>query len=362
MDNPLISIIIPVYNSGSKLNNCLCSLLSQTYQCFEIILVDDKSPDQKTLQIEDDWVKKDKRIRLLRNSVNGEHEPRLWGVRQSCGTYICFSDQDDRLPQNSLEVLLAEAIEKDVDVVIGQISKVIKIGPFSKEFLQRSNMELVGKVLEKKDLMSHYYHSYFGWSILPVSVWGKLYKRSLFQRADKDLEYACKFRTGANDLLFSMTLHPHINKLSVIGNPVYSYFIGLPGLSPKYLKTWLPMSCDLFRYKWEMLDKYDYRSAESLLAIEMINYIRSFVSTCTIYERENRNAHICLLANVLQDPIWEKVGILKGNKGKDIYLVNMILQKDAKGIYEKEEKKILEVSFVKKLKYSIMRNTVKWKS
>lgn len=362
MESPLISVIIPVYNSGKKLNHCLRSLLSQTYQCFEIILVDDKSTDLKTLQIEDDWLKEDKRIRIFRNTVNGEHEPRLWGVRQSHGTYICFSDQDDWLPKNSLEVMLTEAVEKDLDVAIGQISKVVKIGPFSKEFPQKQNMDLIGKVIEQKDLMEHYYHSYFGWNILPVTVWGKLYRRSLFQRADQDLEYAFRFKNDASDLLMSMALHPHIKRLCVIDDVVYSYFIGTPGVSPKYLKTWLPMSCDLFRYKWEMLDRYNFRSAERLLAFEMINYIKSFVSICTIYEQENRDAHINVLANVLQDPIWEKVGVLKIHNVKDLGIVNMILQKDSNGIFEKEERKILDAPFVKRLKYSIMRSTVKWKS
>ena len=58
MENKLVSIIIPVYNSGKKLNHCIESLLSQTYDNIEIIIVDDKSLDQHTIQLEKEWIEK----------------------------------------------------------------------------------------------------------------------------------------------------------------------------------------------------------------------------------------------------------------------------------------------------------------
>ena len=67
----MISVIVPVYNTGKTLNKCLKSVVNQTYKDFEIILVNDCSTDQKTISLISEWVKKDSRIRLIDNSING---------------------------------------------------------------------------------------------------------------------------------------------------------------------------------------------------------------------------------------------------------------------------------------------------
>ena len=157
MQNPLVSVIIPVYNADDKLNRCVKSILNQTYQPVEVIIADDNSTDSHTLEIELSWTQKDSRVKVFKNEVNGERYPRLFGVRHSKGAYVTFSDQDDWLPKDSLAKMI-EALQKyDADVVVGQISKTVKIGPIRMSFPQRSNIELVGKVIQKEELMDQYY-------------------------------------------------------------------------------------------------------------------------------------------------------------------------------------------------------------
>lgn len=360
--NKLVSIIIPVFNSGKKLNRCVKSLLSQTYNNIEIIIVDDKSPDNLTLEIEDMWQNRDDRVKIFRNEVNGKPEPRLRGISEAQGEYICFSDQDDWMPKNAIANMVS-AIEKyDADIIIGQVTKAVKFGPFRKEFQQKSNLDLVGKVIEKPELMDYYFHSYFGWNILPVTVWGKLYKRELFNRAYNDIESVSQIRTGASDLIYSMTLHPHVNRLCVIESNVYSYFVGLPGISPKYLKKWLPRSNNLFAYKWEMLDKYDFHKADKYLAIEMINYLKTFVRLCAVFDRRDKRNHISVMKTVLQDPQWQKVAILANMDYDDQDIVNLVLTNDAEGIYTREEAKVLNAPILTRIKYFIHKSLVRFKS
>lgn len=360
--NKLVSIIIPVYNSGKKLNRCVESLLSQTYNNIEIIIIDDKSPDKQTLEIEDKWQNRDDRVKIFRNEVNGKPEPRLHGINEAQGEYICFSDQDDWMPKNAIANMVS-AIEKyDADIIIGQVTKAVKFGPFRKEFQHKSNLNLVGKVIEKPELMEHYFYSYFGLNILPVSVWGRLYKRELFNRAYKDIESSSKIATGAGDIMFSMSLHPYVNRLCIIESDVYSYYIGLPGISPKYLKLWLPRSNKLFAYKWEMLDKYDFHKADKYLAIEMINYLKTFVRLCAVFDRDNKENHISVIKTVLQDHQWQKVAILANMDYDDPDIVSLVIKNEAEDIYAREEAKVLNAPILTRIKYFIHKSLVRFKS
>lgn len=362
MDNKLVSIIIPVYNSGKKLNRCIESLLCQTYTNIEIIIVDDKSPDKLTLEIEKKWQFRDARVRLFLNEQNGRPEPRFRGISEAKGTYICFSDQDDWMPKDAIAKMVHAMEEYKVDIVIGQITKVVKVGPFMKEFRQKSNWNLIGKIIEKQELMDYYYYSYFGWNILPVNVWAKMYTRDLFQRAFKDMAYAYRIETGADDLMLSISIHPYVNRLCVIDANVYSYFVGLPGVSPKYLKTWLPLSNNLFAYKWEMLDKYNFHQADKFLAIEMINYLKSFIRICTIFARSDKERHISVMKEVIDNLLWQKVGILLDTDYKDQEIVKLVLEGDAESVFLLEESRLLMAPPLTKLKNWLHKSLVHFKS
>jgi len=362
MQNQLVSVIIPVYNADDKLNRLVKSILNQTYQPVEVIIADDNSTDSHTLDIELSWTQKDSRVKVFKNEVNGERYPRLFGVRHSKGAYVTFSDQDDWLPKDSLQKMMDALQKYDADVVVGQISKTVKIGPVQMSFPQRCNLDLVGTVIQKEELMDQYYISYFGLNKLPVSAWGKLYKRSLFERAISDLEEALMVESEAKDLLMSLALHPYIDKLCVIKDVAYSYYIGVPGVSPKYLKVTLPLSCNLFSYKWKMIEKYNYHKAEFYLAVEMMNYVKAFIRLSSIYDRKNRESYIALLGEVLQNTIWEKVEVLLNSNYKDKILVEWVLAKDAKNIFQKEESLVNNASLTEKIKYFLLRNTLRFKS
>lgn len=92
--NPFISIIIPVYKVEKYLSRCLESLMRQIYQNFEVILVDDGSPDQCP-QICDEWCKKDTRIHVIHQKNKGVSSARNRGLQIASGIYIGFIDPDD---------------------------------------------------------------------------------------------------------------------------------------------------------------------------------------------------------------------------------------------------------------------------
>jgi glycosyltransferase involved in cell wall biosynthesis len=114
----LISVIIPAYNVEDYIHVCLNSVLSQTYQDFEIICIDDCSTDS-TAEILEYFAHKDSRIRVLKNDSNrGPGYSRNRGLDEAKGKYISFLDGDDWLSPKSFELLIEKAEKDNLDVLM----------------------------------------------------------------------------------------------------------------------------------------------------------------------------------------------------------------------------------------------------
>lgn len=111
-----ISVIVPVYNVEKYLDRCIESIVNQTYKNLEIILVDDGSPDNCPKMC-DEWAKKDERIKVIHKENGGQGEARNFGIKESTGDYIGFTDSDDVIAENMYERLLSIAKKTNADAV-----------------------------------------------------------------------------------------------------------------------------------------------------------------------------------------------------------------------------------------------------
>lgn len=113
------SIIIPVYKVEEYLNDCLQSVLTQTFQNYEVILVDDGSPDNCP-KLCDEWTVKDKRIKVVHRPNGGLSAARNTGIKEARGEYLYFLDSDDELTPDALEQMYA-LVERypNIDLVQG---------------------------------------------------------------------------------------------------------------------------------------------------------------------------------------------------------------------------------------------------
>lgn len=112
-----ISIIVPVYQAEQYIHKCLDSLLSQTYQDIEIVLIDDGSRD-KSGEICDHYAQKDQRIKVIHQENGGVSKARQKGLEAATGDYIIHADPDDWVDATMCEELLKVAVEEDADMVI----------------------------------------------------------------------------------------------------------------------------------------------------------------------------------------------------------------------------------------------------
>ena len=111
----LLSIIIPAYNIESYIGRCLDSLLNQTYEDLEIIVVDDGSTDN-TLSIIKEYCNKDDRITVIHKENEGVSVARLTGMKKAKGEYVGFVDGDDIVEQDMFEFLMNNAKKYNADI------------------------------------------------------------------------------------------------------------------------------------------------------------------------------------------------------------------------------------------------------
>ena len=114
--NPLISVIVPIYNVEKYLDKCIESIVNQTYKNLEIILVDDGSPDNCPAMC-DAWAEKDSRIKVVHKENGGAGSARNAGLDVSSGEYIGFVDGDDYIDSDFYETLINKSRNGYYDIV-----------------------------------------------------------------------------------------------------------------------------------------------------------------------------------------------------------------------------------------------------
>lgn len=211
---PLISIIVPIYNVEQYVDKCIQSILNQTYQNLEIILVDDGATDCSG-SIADSYAARDKRIKVFHKENGGLSDARNYGLNHVTGDYILFVDSDDFIENIMCERLLTVAISSNADMVscnyyIYRGNDDISIHTMSVQDDKRAftGMDMLRYYLLKTEPFD-----------LNV-VWNKLFKSELFNG-----EVPVRFPKGRvqedNFTIFRLFLNA--NTIVTVNNPLYYY-------------------------------------------------------------------------------------------------------------------------------------------
>ncbi|MGM8366162.1 glycosyltransferase [Virgibacillus sp. W0181] len=225
----LVSIIVPIYNAEKVLDNCLSSVLNQTYSDLEIILVNDGSTDQSG-DICDAYALKDSRMKVIHQLNAGPSSARNEGVQASTGDFIQFVDADDTVEPDLTEKLVAAMeAEGDIDFVIcgytirvnGETGTIRKILPAVEGILNRSTfLNEIGKL---------YY------DIVLPSLWNKLYVSDIIK--SRHIQFREDLSMG-EDLLFNLAYIENCQRVNIIRDPLYLYSIeNNHSLSSKFNKN-----------------------------------------------------------------------------------------------------------------------------
>lgn len=204
----LISIIVPVYQVERYLNQCVSSLVHQSYQCLEIILVDDGSPDQCP-QMCDEWAKKDTRIKVIHKANGGLSDARNAGLEIAEGDYIAFVDSDDWVSENFIEMLYREIQNTDADICecsviyVDDEGNTLRTRSCKKEVVIYPRAEAIKALIREDGIYQ--------------TVWNKLYAKEVVE--------GIPFEVGKHheDDFWTYQVFDRVDKLSVLDMPLYYY-------------------------------------------------------------------------------------------------------------------------------------------
>ena len=205
--NPKISVIVPVYKAEKYLTKCVDSLLSQTFTDFEVLLIDDGSPDDSGI-ICDAYASKDERIRVFHKKNGGVSSARQCGIDNAQGEYTIHCDPDDWVEPNMLEELYAKAKETNADMVLC-------------DYYINYSHKSIYKLQIPSSLESDIVLSDLLMGKLHGSLWNKLIKRNLI------LKYHVNFENMIiwEDLCFVSKLLLHPITISYLNKAYYHYVL-----------------------------------------------------------------------------------------------------------------------------------------
>lgn len=206
-----VSICIPIYGVEKYISRCAESLFNQTYNDIEYIFVNDCTLDNSIVILENvisDYPSHNDSIRIVNHTKNrGLAAARLTGLQNATGDSIMFVDSDDYLESNSVELLVKEMLRSDSDIVSGAFNHIFSTGKklFELPYMGSDVHSLLKLILERR---------------IALNVWGRLYKRELFDNSD------ATFIEGINmgeDYVVTSRLFYYAKRISSISIPIYNY-------------------------------------------------------------------------------------------------------------------------------------------
>lgn len=213
LSTPLISVIIPIYNVQNYLEECITSVLNQTYPNFEVILVNDGSKDRSS-EICEYYSAQDERIIYILQENKGVSSARNRGIEEANGDYVVFIDGDDIMDRHQLTLLYEKLVEYDADIAIGSYHQYSEQdGCF---YIHFTDEDYIEKLYYRDELIDN----------LPelekidvsfVTPWGKLFKKHLFDHVKFPLNKL------AEDAFIMYKLFLQCEKIIFVKKSLYMY-------------------------------------------------------------------------------------------------------------------------------------------
>lgn len=299
--NPLFSIVMPVYGVEKYLERAISCFLKQTYSDFELILVDDCSPDNCP-RICDTYKERDSRISVLHLSKNGGlSNARNQGLTVAKGQYILFPDSDDYVDLTLLEDLHSTIEESKPDVIVfGTVEEyedehgnIIDHNTITYEAMNLSKPEDIATHvirLEQKTLYGY--------------AWNKCYKRFLFET------YSLQFTkiTLIEDIVFNIQTFDHVQNISILSSAPYHYMKRLEGsLTGKFLPDYYQLSHKRVELLYDQFQRWGSLtpSVKQILGNILGRYFYSaLMRNCDPRAKMSHRDRINWTKSALMDPIF----------------------------------------------------------
>lgn len=292
---PLISIIVPVYNIELYIEKCIDSILGQSYQHLEIIIIDDGSTDNSG-KICDQRAKVDERIKVYHTKNRGLVAARKLGLEKATGQYIGFVDGDDYVEKNMYENMLMQLIEDGSDYIhsmyINEINNSIE-GHISEQIIN------VKTEIQKVDFFNKHIWGEEVKEFIVPSIWSKLFKSEFIKKC---YSLVPNEQSYGEDWICLFVSVMEAEQISFTNNAYYHYIIREGSLSHDNSKKCFFSEIHLYHHLLECISLYKNTDLENLLyGFSRRKFIQLIENTASI------KAFIPRF-------FWEDMSFLKGKK------------------------------------------------
>jgi glycosyltransferase involved in cell wall biosynthesis len=237
-----VSIIVPVYNTGSYLHKCIRSILNQSLKDIELILVDDGSTDNSK-GICDWYAEKDKRVKVIHKQNEGVSVARNIGIANAVGEYIGFVDSDDWIDPDMYEVLYLKAKEQKADIVMCDAVTKYDDKPDEEDTIKQLDKDIK---LSKNNINPALLLELAG------SAWRCIYKRDLVVKNNILFTTGLKF---SEDRIFNILAMGFSGSMYYIKFPYYNRYIRRGSAVNKYYENMIDIVMDARRGIMRALDE-----------------------------------------------------------------------------------------------------------
>ncbi len=209
---PLVSMIIPVYNSEKVIERCLRSLVGQTYENIEIIVLNDGSQDH-TMQVLDKYAQLDARIRVINKPNSGVSDTRNQGLKLAKGDFVQFVDSDDWLPNDATEQLVNGMLQ-NCEMVICDYNRVVENNIIVKGHIpEEGPISRTEFALYMMKAPANYYYGV---------LWNKMFRMDIIKAHELDFP---KEIDWCEDLRFNLEYLQYVKQVYVLQKPLYYYVL-----------------------------------------------------------------------------------------------------------------------------------------
>lgn len=231
--NDLVSVIIPIYNTEKYLESCIESILNQTHQSLEVILVDDGSSDRSPA-ICDTFAEKDSRIKVIHKENEGLGYTRNCGLKYATGEYVSFLDSDDILDEDTYEYCIREMNKYQADACFFGRKTFTEAGEYS------VNTNIPEKLTYRgREVAEEFSKHYIGWlqheqtmPYIKESSCCALYRRKIIEK--NSLNFPSERECLSEDAFFNMDICRNAGCVIIIPKDFYNYRYNPNSLTTKY--------------------------------------------------------------------------------------------------------------------------------
>ena len=304
---PQISVIVPVYKAEAYLHRCVDSILAQTYQDFEVLLIDDGSPDRSG-EICDVYAQKDRRVRVFHKENGGVSSARNCGIQKANGCYICFVDSDDSVGVHYLEHLM----NGDFDITLSGLTYVLENGVRLENiprYYQGDGLAAIGLCIPELETL-----------LLLNGPCQKRFKKNLVLERKICFDESC---SNGEDTLFVWEYMQYIRSIMVTPYSDYFYYRKENGTLSTQRSTYqiaYNFARKMFSFRSNLIEKLGICNEEYWKYVYILYVEYLFVSVYSLYHhRISRSDRLAFLTQVFKDN-----KTLKFVLDKRVHLRNMV--------------------------------------